>query len=312
MLTSQQVKEIILKELPAILEEDPEIHRFFLQISRRHFADKTQTEDRFDRVMEELRRDREEQSRKWDEQNKKEDEQNRKWDEQNKKWDEQSRKWDEQTQEWKANQKVINEILVDIRMLSKKYDNTIEELRRDREEQSRKWDEQSRKWDEQKQKGDEQNKKWEANQQVINEMLAEIRMLSKKHDSTIGALGSRWGLHTEQAFRNALKGILEKFAGVEVLNITEYDNTGVVFGHPDQIELDIIIKNGLLIIVEIKSSMSKPDMCIFERKVRFYEELRNRKASEMIVISPMVALNAIPVAETLGIRIYSYADEVKF
>ena len=277
MLTSQQIKEIILKELPAILEEDPEIHRYFLQISRRHFADKTQTEDRFDRVMEELRRDREEQSRKWD----------------------------EQKQEWKANQNVINEILSDIRILSKKHDNTIEELRRDREEQSRKWDEQ-------KQKGDEQNKKWEANQQVINEMLAEIQTLSKKHDSTIGALGSRWGLHTEQAFRNALKGILEKFAGVEVLNITEYDNTGVVFGHPDQIELDIIIKNGLLIIVEIKSSMSKPDMCIFERKVRFYEELHHRKASEMIVISPMVALNAIPVAETLGIRIYSYADEVKF
>ncbi len=277
MLTSQQIKEIILKELPAILEEDPEIHRYFLQISRRHFADKTQTEDRFDRVMEELRRDREEQSRKWD----------------------------EQKQEWKANQQVINEILADIRMLSKKHDNTIEELRRDREEQSRKWDEQ-------KQKGDEQNKKWEANQQVINEMLAEIQTLSKKHDSTIGALGSRWGLHTEQAFRNALKGILEKFAGVEVLNITEYDNMGVVFGHPDQIELDIIIKNGLLIIVEIKSSMSKPDMCIFERKVRFYEELHHRKASEMIVISPMVAPNAIPVAEKLGIRIYSYADEVKF
>ncbi len=277
MLTSQQIKEIILKELPAILEEDPEIHRYFLQISRRHFADKTQTEDRFDRVMEELRRDREEQSRKWD----------------------------EQKQEWKANQQVINEILADIRMLSKKHDNTIEELRRDREEQSRKWDEQ-------KQKGDEQNKKWEANQQVINEMLAEIQTLSKKHDSTIGALGSRWGLHTEQAFRNALKGILEKFAGVEVSNVTEYDDTGVVFGHPDQIELDIIIKNGLLIIVEIKSSMSKPDMCIFERKVRFYEELHHRKASEMIVISPMVAPNAIPVAEKLGIRIYSYADEVKF
>ncbi len=298
MLTSQQIKEIILKELPAILEEDPEIHRYFLQISRRHFADKTQTEDRFDRVMEELRRDREEQSRKWD----------------------------EQKQEWKANQQVINEILSDIRMLFKKHDNTIEELRRDREEQSRKWDEQSRKWDEQsrkwdeqsrkwdeqKQKGDEQNKKWEANQQVINEMLAEIRMLSQKHESTIGALGSRWGLHTEQAFRSALKGILEQFANVEVLNITEYDDVGVVFGHPDQIELDIIIKNGLLIIVEIKSSMSKPDMCIFERKVRFYEEHHNRKASEMIVISPMVAPNAIPVAEKLGIRIYSYADEVKF
>jgi hypothetical protein len=42
---------------------------------------------------------------------------------------------------------------------------------------------------------------------------------------------------------------------VEVLNITEYDDAGVVFGRPDQIELDIIIKNGILIIAEIKSSM---------------------------------------------------------
>jgi len=244
MLTPQQIKEIILKELPAILEEDPEIHRYFLQLSRRHFADKTQTEDRFDRVLDELRRDREEQSRKWDLQN-------QKWSAENRKWDEENRKWDEQ------------------------------------------------------------NRKWEANQQVINEMLADIRALARKHDTTIEALGARWGLHTEQAFRNALKGILEKFAGVEVLNITEYDDEGVVFGRPDQIELDIIIKNGILIIAEIKSSMSKPEIYIFERKVRYYEARHQRKASEMIVISPMVAPNAIPVAEKLGIRIYSSAEDVK-
>jgi hypothetical protein len=230
MLTPQQIKEIILKELPAILEKDPEVHRFFLQLSRRHFADKAQTEDRFDRVLDELRRDREEQSQKWE----------------------------AQEQKWEA-----------------------------------------------------QERKWEANQQVISEMLADIRSLARKHDSTIGALGARWGLHTEQAFRNALKGILEKFAGVEVLNVTEYDDAGVVFGRPDQIELDIIIKNGILIIAEIKSSMSKPEMYIFERKVRFYEEHHHRKASEMIVISPMVAPNAIPVAEKLGIRIYSSAEDVE-
>ena len=265
MLTPQQIKEIMLKELPAILEADPEVHRYFLQLSRRHFADKTQTEDRFDRVLDELRRDREEQSRKWDEQNRKWDEENRKWDEENQKWDAQNRKWDEENQKWNA--------------------------------QNRKWD--------------EQNRKWEVNQQVINEMLADIRALARKHDTTIGALGARWGLHTEQAFRNALKGILEKFAGVEVLNITEYDDAGVVFGRPDQIELDIIIKNGILIIAEIKSSMSKPEMYIFERKVRFYEERHQRKASEMIVISPMVSPNAMPVAEKLGIRVYSSAEDVR-
>ena len=44
-------------------------------------------------------------------------------------------------------------------------------------------------------------------------MLADIRSLARKHDSTIGAMGARWGLHTEQAFRSVLKGILEKFSG---------------------------------------------------------------------------------------------------
>ena len=135
--------------------------------------------------------------------------------------------------------------------------------------------------------------------------------MARKHDTTIGALGARWGLHTEQAFRNALKGILEKFAGVEVLNITEYDDAGMVFGRPDQIELDIIIKNGILIIAKIKSSMSEPEMYIFEQKVRFHEERHQRKASEMTVISPMVAPNAMPVAENPGIRVYSSSKDVR-
>jgi hypothetical protein len=259
MPTTQQIKEIILKELPAIIEDDPEIHRFLIQLSRRHFADKIQTEDRFDRIMEELRRDREADSQKWEEQN---------------------QKWKELHQTLRINQ----------------------------EEQNRKWDElhQTLRINQ-----DEQNQKWAANQKVINEMLADIRALAKKHDSTIGALGARWGLHTERAFRNALKGILEKFTDVEVLNITEYDDAGVVFGRPDQIELDVIIKNGVLIIAEIKSSMSKPEMYTFEKKARFYEERHQRKATELIVISPMVAPNAVPVAERLGIKIYSSAEDVQ-
>jgi hypothetical protein len=56
--------------------------------------------------------------------------------------------------------------------------------------------------------------------------------------------------------------------------------------------------------------MSKSDMYYFEKKVRFYEERHQRKASKMIVISPMVSPNAIPFAEKLGIDIYSYAEDV--
>jgi hypothetical protein len=58
--------------------------------------------------------------------------------------------------------------------------------------------------------------------------------------------------------------------------------------------------------------MSKPEMYIFERKVRYYEAHHQRKASEMVVVSPMAAPNALPVAGKLGIRIYSSAEDVKF
>ena len=129
MVTAEQIREIMVKELPDILENTPEIHQFFVNLSRRHFADKTRTDDRFDRLLDEMRQEREEQKQKWD----------------------------------------------DLQVS-------------------------------QRQEREEQKKKWAANQQVITEMLTDIRALSRKHDTTIGSLGARWGLHTEQSFRNALKG----------------------------------------------------------------------------------------------------------
>lgn len=221
-MQTQQIKQIIVRELPAILQTDREIQDLVLQLSRQHFADKRETESRFDRLLDELQRDREEQSRRWE----------------------------------------------------------------------------------------EQNRKWEGNQAEISRMLKAIENLSRKHDSTIGALGARWGLYSEAAFRNALKGILEESFDVQVLNVTEYDEQGEVFGRPDQVELDIIVKDGQLIVCEIKSSMSKSDMYTFERKVRFYEKLHNRAIDRMMVISPMVDKRAQAVADKLGIQVYSYADSV--
>ena len=88
--------------------------------------------------------------------------------------------------------------------------------------------------------------------------LEDSRNESKKqYDHSIGALGARWGLSAESSFRDGLKFILEESFDVEVLNINEFDHEGLVFGRPDQIEMDIIIKNGMLIICEIKSSIDK-------------------------------------------------------
>ena len=169
---------------------------------------------------------------------------------------------------------------------------------------ARKWDEQNRKWE-------DQNRKWEANQEELRRLHEEIMAQAKKYDRSIGALGARWGLQSENAFRDALAGILEENFGVQVVRVTDYDDEGEVFGRPDQVELDVIIKNGLLLICELKSSIDKAGMYVFERKARFYEKRHGRQASRLIVISPMIDARVRKVAERLGIEMYGDSVEVE-
>ncbi len=122
-----QIKQTIRRELPTIMQEDPGMREFVLRLAREQFADKAETESRFDRLLAELRRDRKAQEKKWE----------------------------AQEQRWAEHQQA-------------------------------------------------QEQKWADNQAVINQMLKDIQGLFHKYDSSIGALGARWGMRSEQSFRNAL------------------------------------------------------------------------------------------------------------
>jgi hypothetical protein len=339
-----QLEQIILQKLPTLIQKNPQIQELVLELARQNFADRQATEDRFYQILNELRRDREEQAHKWAEQRQQwedfkrelqrdREEQALKWDEQNQKWNEQNRKWDEQNRKWddfkQESQQYREEQACKWDEQNRKWDDFKQESQQYREEQARKWDEQNRKWDdfkqelqrdreeqahkwdEQNHKWDEQNQRWEDAKLEFAQMHAAIMAIAQKQERSIGALGARWGIQAESSFRNALAGILEKSFGVEVINVNENDAQGEVFGRPDQVELDVIIKNGLLIICEIKSSIDKAGMYIFERKVRFYEKRYQRQANRLIVISPMVDTKAQTVAQQLGIEVYSDSIDIK-
>ena len=213
--TSEEIKKLIMAELPRLMERDPAIRKYILKMTREQYADKIETEDRIERILDELKMDRE-----------------------------------------------------------------------------------------------AQGKRWEENQRVIMEILVSIKRVDRRIDSTIGALGSRWGLRSEAAFRNGLRAILEESFGVKVERYEDYDHDGLVFGRPDQVELDVIIHNGTVILCEIKSSVSKPDMYIFWRKKEFYESKHDVKVARVMVISPMIDDRAGVVAKDLGIETYGYAEDV--
>ncbi len=170
-MITEELRNEIRQILPELLRQDPEIQDWILRLARGEFVERRETENRFDRLLDELRRDREAQTRKWEEYTQAQD-----------------RKWDELFQDY------------------------------------------SRRWDEQTRKEEERNRKWE---ERFDRMHEEIMALAARHERGIGALGARWGLQTEAAFRKALAGILEKSFGVEVVNINDYDDEGIVFGRPE-------------------------------------------------------------------------------
>ena len=181
-----------------------------------------------------------------------------------------------------------------------------------KEESEKRWQESERKWRELKEESDrkwkelkeESDKKWK-------ELVGEIKRLHRLYDVGIGAIGARWGFQAETTFREAIKGILEESFPVKVERYLAMDEEGKVFGRPDQVELDLIIKDGEIIAGEIKSSISKSDVYAFYRKVKFYEEKEGKKVSRMIIISPMIEPMAKKVAEDLGIEFYTYPDNIE-
>jgi hypothetical protein len=272
-MNAQNLRQQIKQELPALVREDEEIRALILALAKERCADRQQTDDRFDILLRELRQDRETQTRKWEEEA-------LRWAENDKKWEENSKRWEESHRE-----------------------------------QREKWAENNKRWEEshreQREKWEENRVNWEENRKNFDRMHEEIMAIATKHEHNMGAIGARWGIYAEESFRNGLASILEKSFGIEVINVTEYDERGEVFGRPDQIELDVIVKNGILIICEIKSSIDRGGMYLFERKVRFYEKLHGRKCDRMLVISPMIDARAKQVAEKLGIETYTHSMDVR-
>lgn len=298
-MTTESLKETIKRELPTWLREDPAFRAYVLELTRNEYADRRETGDRFYELLGELRRDREKQERKWDanqaELERMREEEAQKWEanqaELKRMREEDAQKWEEQTQKWEQE--------------NRRWDENQAERRRlwdeNRAEQRRRWEESRA----------DSNRRWDENQEELKRLHNEIMAQAQKFDRGIGALGSRWGLQSEKAFRDALASILEQSFDVQVVNVTDYDDSGEVFGRPDQIELDVIVKNGLLLICELKSSIDKAGMYIFERKARFYERRHERKADRLIVISPMIDGRARKVGERLGIEMYGDSSEVE-
>jgi len=223
-----------------------------------------------ERVLHEIATDRETQTRRWEQQQRLWEDQTERWKEQAERWSKQDDRWNEECERWKAE---------DFRWV--REDQRWEELAADRKAQDER----------------------------INQRFERLEGDLQQIKLSIGALGARWGLSAEESFRSALAGILTESYGVTVLNVSFQDSEGKVFGRPDQVEMDIVVTNGVCMAIEIKSSVDKQAVYLFDRKVQVYSEREGRTVNRKIVISPMVDSRAFRVARELGIEVFTRSDD---
>jgi hypothetical protein len=122
----------------------------------------------------------------------------------------------------------------------------------------------------------------------------------------LNALGARWGVFSEDAFRSGVRELLRD-AGYAVERWIYYDDRGYVYGYPSEVELDVIIRDGRTLAVEITSALKRGDLQQIRRKVEFFSTVTSRSVDAVYVITPFIHDRnpdaVIAVANAMGINV---------
>ncbi|MEM2843178.1 MAG: DUF3782 domain-containing protein [Candidatus Bathyarchaeia archaeon] len=136
----------------------------------------------------------------------------------------------------------------------------------------------------------------------LREDMMEGFKLIERH---ISALGARWGIMAENAFREGLKGLLEKEFNLKISKWTTFDDEGLVFGYPSVIDVDIAIMDEKLILIEVKSNIDVSDVYAFKRKAELYKKKTGKKPTKLLIVTPYSDEKALEAATKLEIEIYT-------
>jgi hypothetical protein len=212
-------------------------------------------------------------------------------------------------------------------------DTVISELKRLREdfltfvkEQEKRWEESNRRWEENNRRWEEAFKRFEAIEFEIKRLWEAVEKLRedfnklredfnklyesvmKRMDSferRLMALGTRWGIESEGAFRNAMRGVVEELLGVaKVEKWRCYDERGEVLGYPSWIEVDVTIKDQIHVLLEVKSSASGAEVSKLWRIGKLYERVVGVRP-RLVLVTPFIDESGLEAAEKLGVEVYT-------
>ena len=149
------------------------------------------------------------------------------------------------------------------------------------------------------------NKLREDFNKLYESVMRRLDLFETRIERRITALGARWGVESEKAFREAMKGVIEEILGVDrVEKWRYYDDKGEVYGYPSQVEVDLVIKDDVHILVEIKASASSGDVVELWRIGNLYSRVMGVKP-RLVLITPFIDEKGLNTARSLGVEVYT-------
>ena len=176
------------------------------------------------------------------------------------------------------------------------------------EEKFAKLEERFLRLEERQQRLEEKFAKLEERHQKLEERMIRLEERMVRLEKTLATVAHRFGVLSEASFREALSSIFEEYFGVEARRWSVFDEEGLVYGHPSMVEADVVIRDGVTILVEVKSRVDTGDVLELARVGRLFEVKESRRA-DLVVIGGFVSSRALDLARRLGVKVYTYIGE---
>jgi hypothetical protein len=139
----------------------------------------------------------------------------------------------------------------------------------------------------------------------MNKLREDMNKGFDRLERHLTALGARWGIMSEEAFREGIRGLLGRELGFRIERWEGFDEEGVVYGYPSSVNLDVTIYDGKTLLLEVKSYVRKSDVTEFRRKAELYEARTSRRPDRLIIVTPYAEVEAREACLKLGVELYT-------
>ena len=132
-------------------------------------------------------------------------------------------------------------------------------------------------------------------ERVLEELSYTRRLMS--------IIAHRFGVISEEAFREAMKYVVEEIFGVVRVSKWRWlDQEGLVYGHPALVEVDVLIRDKEHVLLEVKSRVSRGDVAELYRVGVLYEKVVGVKP-RLVIVGGFIDKDVHELAEKLGVEI---------